>query len=138
MELADLEKWSWICFADRKNENIQRAPKNVPWRFPAKICLKGPILLFHTCSGIKISSQRWANNSVFEYIRIVWTEYIRKPNYSMLFKNRIIFVFVFGRYFQTEYIRIRIRLLFFNRIYSYSYSLIIFQPNIFVFVFGFC
>ena len=66
--------------------------------------------------------QRWANNSVFEYIRIVRTEYIRKSNYSVLFKNRIIFVFVFGRYFQTEYIRIRIRLLFFNRIYSYSYS----------------
>ena len=66
--------------------------------------------------------QRWANKSVFEYIRIVRTEYIRKSNYSVLFKNRIIFVFVFGRYFQTEYIRIRIRLLFFNRIYSYSYS----------------
>ena len=29
---------------------------------------------------------------------------------------------VFGRYFQTEYIHIRIRLLFFNRIYLYSYS----------------
>ena len=66
--------------------------------------------------------QRWANNSVFEYIRIVRTEYIRKPNYSVLFKNRIIFVFLFGRYFQTEYIRIRIRLSFFDRIYSYSYS----------------
>ena len=50
------------------------------------------------------------------------SEYIRKPNYSVLFKNRIIFVFVFGRYFQTEYIRIRIRSSFFNRIYSYSYS----------------
>ena len=65
---------------------------------------------------------RWANDSVFEYIRIVRTEYIRKPNYSVIFKNRITFVFVFGRYFQTEYIRIRIRSSFFNRIYSYSYS----------------
>ena len=66
--------------------------------------------------------QRWANNSVFEYIRIIWTEYIRIPNYSVLFKNRIIFVFVFGWNFQTEYIRIRIRLKISNRIYSYSYS----------------
>ena len=56
--------------------------------------------------------QRWANNSVFEYIRIVRTEYIRKPNYSVLFKNRIIFVFVFGFNFQTECIRIRIRFYF--------------------------
>ena len=40
----------------------------------------------------------------------------------MLFKNWIIFVFIFGRNFQTKYIRICIRLLFFNRIYSYSYS----------------
>ena len=38
------------------------------------------------------SVQRWANNSVFEYIQIIWTEYIRIPNYSVLFKNRIIFV----------------------------------------------
>ena len=66
--------------------------------------------------------QRWANNSVFEYIRIIWTEYIRIPNYSVLFKNRIIFVFVFGWNFQTEYIRIRIRYKISNRIYSYSYS----------------
>ena len=67
-------------------------------------------------------TQRWANSSVFEYIRIIWTEYIRIPNYSVLFKNRIIFVFVFGWNFQTEYIRIRIRLKISNRIYSYSYS----------------
>ena len=86
---------------------------------------------------IFIFKQRWANNSVFEYIRIVRTEYIRKPNYSVLFKNRIIFVFVFGFNFQTECIRIRIRFLFLNRIHSYSYSVFIFEPNIFVFVFGF-
>ena len=84
----------------------------------------------------KPPGQRWANNSVFEYIRIVRTEYIRKPNYSVLFKNRIIFVFVFGFNFQTECIRIRIRFLFLNRIHSYSYSVFIFEPNIFVFVFG--
>ena len=84
-----------------------------------------------------LPQQRWANNSVFEYIRIVQTEYIRKPNYSVLFKNRIIFVFVFGFNFQTECIRIRILFLFLNRIHSYSYSVFIFEPNIFVFVFGF-
>ena len=82
------------------------------------------------CSGdrqvancaILYSQQRWANNSVFEYIRIICTEYIRIPNYSVLFKNRIIFVFVFGWNFQTEYIRIRIRFQISSRIYSYSYS----------------
>ena len=88
------------------------------------------------CATQGSPSQRWANNSVFEYIRIVRTEYIRKPNYSVLLKNRIIFVFVFGFNFQTECIRIRIRFLFLNRIHSYSYSVFIFEPNIFVFVFG--
>ena len=58
--------------------------------------------------------QRWANNSVFEY----YSNNIRIPNYSysysvVIFKpnnirirvdfsNRIIFVFVFGEFFQTE------------------------------------
>ena len=105
------------------------------------------ILLFFRCNAMH---QRWANNSVFEYIRIVRTEYIRKSNYSVLFKDRIIFVFVFGRYFQTEYIRIRIwfycwteyifiriQFLLVNRIYLYLYLVDIFKPNIFVFKFGF-
>ena len=68
--------------------------------------------------------QRWANNSVFEYIQIVRTEYIRKLNYSVLFKNRIIFVFVFGFNFQTECIRIHLRILFSDQIHSYSYHCI--------------
>ena len=58
-------------------------------------------------------------NLVFKYIWIVQTEYIQKPNYSPIFKKRIIFVF--GRYFPTEFIRIRIRLLFLSKIYSYLY-----------------
>ena len=39
----------------------------------------------------------------------------------LIFSNRI-FVFVFGFYFSTEYIRIHIQFLFFNRIYSHSQS----------------
>ena len=60
--------------------------------------------------------QRWANNSVFEYysnnIRIPKYSYsylvdIFKPNnirirIRVIFSNRIIFVFVFGWFFQTE------------------------------------
>ena len=56
--------------------------------------------------------------------------------YSVLIFEPNIFVFVFGFYFWTEYIRIRIRFLFLDRIYSYSYSAFIFGPNLFVFVFG--
>ena len=51
------------------------------------------------------------------------------------FDKLAIFIFVFGWYFQTEYIRIRIRFLFLSRIYLYSGFL--FEPNIFVFAFGF-
>ena len=61
-------------------------------------------------------SQRWANNSVFEYysnnIQIPKYSYsysddIFKPNnirvrIRVIFSNRIIFVFVFGWFFQTE------------------------------------
>ena len=60
--------------------------------------------------------QRWANNSVFEYysnnIRIPKYSYsysvdIFKPNnirirIRVIFSNRIIFVFVFGWFFQTK------------------------------------
>ena len=48
-----------------------------------------------------------------------------------------IFVLVIGCDFWTEYICIRIRFLFFDRIYLYSYSVFICGPNIFVFVIGF-
>ena len=100
------------------------------------LILSKQITLYRTSSGdVMYLQQRWANNSVFEYIRIVRTEYIRKPNYSVLFKNRIIFIF--GPYFQTKYIRIRILFLFLIWIYSYSYLVFIFEPNIYVFVFGF-
>ena len=65
---------------------------------------------------LQILTQRWANNSVFEYylnnIRIPKYSYsysvnIFKPNnirirIRVIFSNRIIFVFVFGWFFQTE------------------------------------
>ena len=43
---------------------------------------------------------------------------------------------LFGAFQKPNNIRIRIRLKFSNRIYSYSYSVPNFKPNIFVFVFG--
>ena len=43
---------------------------------------------------------------------------------------------LFGAFQKPNNIRIRIRLKFSNRIYSYSYSVQNFKPNIFVFVFG--
>ena len=84
---------------------------------------KFPRSFFSSENSVRFG-QRWANNSVFEYIQIVRTEYIWKLNYSMLFNNRIIFVFVFGFNFQTKCIRIRF--LFLDRIHSYSYSVFIF------------
>ena len=47
------------------------------------------------------------------------------------------FIRIYSNIFIVEYIRIRIRLIFSNRIYSYSYSVFIFESNIFVFIFGF-
>ena len=47
------------------------------------------------------------------------------------------FIRIYSNIFIVKYIRIRIRLIFSNRIYSYSYSVFIFESNIFVFVFGF-
>ena len=76
------------------------------------------------------SSQRWANNSVFEY-------------YSNTWGRILVFVFVFGWLFETEYysysysgdflkpniIRIRIRVIFQTEYYSYSYSGDFLKPN---------
>ena len=74
--------------------------------------------------------QRWANNSVFEY-------------YSNTWGRILVFVFVFGWFFETEYysysysgdflkpniIRIRIRVIFQTEYYSYSYSGDFLKPN---------
>ena len=63
------------------------------------------------------------NYSVFKYIRIFWSEYIRFGRYSTIFGGPNIFVFVFGHFCDTKYICIRIR------------SMLV-MSNIFVFVFG--
>ena len=61
-------------------------------------------------------------SNVFECIRIINYSY----SYSVIFSDRIIFVFVFGGNFLTNNIRIRIRQKIFNEYYSYSYSVEIF------------
>ena len=75
------------------------------------------------------STQRWANNSVFEYhSNNIWiTNY--SYSYSVMFErpniicirsfseDRILFVFIFGHFRKSEY-------------YSYSYSVIFGRPNI--------
>ena len=56
------------------------------------------------------------NNSVFEYIQIFWSEYIRFRRYSTIFGGPNIFVFVvFPR---TKYIRI---FEYFARIFGYNF-----------------
>ena len=107
----------WSC-AQRTNRWLEKPDAHLV-QVDVKFCFS---LTTNYAVNQHATGQRWANNSVFEYIRIIWTEYIRIPNYSVLFKNRILFVFVFGWNFQTEYIRIRIRFKISNRIYSYSYS----------------
>ena len=101
------------------NEGLIGDTRGVCWRVKDIIVTIAFVnaFLFH-------SDQRWANNSVFEY-------------YSNTWDRILVFVFVFGWLFETEYysysysgdflktniIRIRIRVIFSNRI-------------LFVFVFG--
>ena len=83
-----------------------------------------------------LQNQRWANNSAFEYHSNTWGRILVFVFvFGWLFWNRILFLFVFGRFSQTKY-------------YSYSYSGDFLKPNIirirqifsnrisFVFVFG--
>ena len=91
------------------------------WGYPIKGELKRFFYRLKVFIGPKLrqvskGNQRWANNSVFEYysnnIRIPKYSYsysvdIFKPNnirirIRVIFSNRIIFVFVFGWFFQTE------------------------------------
>ena len=74
----------------------------------------------------------WIYWNIFEYIRITYYSY----SYSVIFSDRIIFVFVFGGNFLTNSIRIRIRWKIFDEYYSYSYSVKKNWRIIFVFVFG--
>ena len=69
-------------------------------------------------------------SNIFECIRIINYSY----SYSVIFSDRIIFVFVFGGNFSTNNIRIRMK--FFNEYYSYSYSEKKCGRILFVFVFG--
>ena len=70
------------------------------------------------------------NIFVFVFGFYFWTKYIRIC-IRLIFLNRIYSYSYSGFYFWTKYIRIR--LMFLNRIYSYSFF--IFEPNIFVFIF---
>ena len=126
------EGWA-SCFRDGRSPLFHRPPISL-----FKPSLSNPSLFFacllSSCSphlrrttadhSQTRGNQRWANNSVFEY-------------YSNTWGRILVFVFVFGWLFETEYysysysgdflktniIRIRIRVIFSNRI-------------LFVFVFG--
>ena len=65
------------------------------------------------------------------------TSYLLSSSSSLSASNLFENIRIYLNIFVIEYIRIRIRLIFSNRIYSYSYSVFIFESNIFVFVFGF-
>ena len=108
------------------SDRVWYVPTNKPLRCTATLDPRSWIVTMFTffvgtIQGLIYANQRW-------YIRIVRTEYNWKPNYSVLFKNRIIFVFVFGWYFQTKYIRIQF--IFPNRIVFVSVRI---QQILFVF-----
>ena len=68
------------------------------------------------------ANQRWANHSLFELLRPNIFKYsfshtnIFVSLHSKIFSNPIIFIFVFGWYFQTECIHIHIFLFYYIRI----------------------
>ena len=64
------------------------------------------------------------NNSVFKYIWIFWSEYIRFRRYSTIFGGLNIFVFVFVVFPRAEYIRI---FEYFTRIFGYKYFFLNYQ-----------
>ena len=86
-----------LYFSNTYQLNLFNANPRVEWS-----CLKAySNVSWH---NYIVSHQRWANNSVFEY-------------YSNTWGRILVFVFVFGWFFETEY-------------YSYSYSGDFLKPNI--------